>query len=447
MDTNTLKTFIIEMQDSLLKVRGIKRYSEDQIYKSFRSKPIKIITGFRRSGKSFLVKQLAKRLCNEGIYKLSNILHLNFEHYQLREINNPETLDKVFKLFRREIAQKGKMLLIFDEIQMVNDWDKFIRTIYETYGEDIEIILTGSNSELLSSELGTNLAGRFIEFSLFPFSFKEYLKYYNIEIENEIDFIRNSDEIIEYFSEYQTSGGLPEICTIMDDSAKFSYLQGIVSKVILDDIIKRFNIKNPDIIEKILYFLNINIGNVVSFAKLGRYLKEVNSEINSDTVIFYVSCIIKAFTLFEINKLNWKQNRVFETTKKFYSIDTGIVNSFDQTVRNHSKLLENIVFIELKRRNQEIYFGALKGGKEIDFVTKERRGGKYTKYQVTIELNEKNKKREINNFLVDDEILQNSKNILLVLEGECKNITVKEKLIKQRNLIKWLLGIEYNNQH
>ena len=442
MNANIVKTFIIEMQDSLLKVGGIKRYSEDQIYQSFKSKPIKIITGFRRSGKSFLVKQLAKRLINENTYKLSNILYLNFEHYQLREINNPETLDKVFKLFRREIAQKGKMLLIFDEIQMVNDWDKFIRTIYEIYDEEIEIIITGSNSELLSSELGTNLAGRFIEFSLFPFSFKEYLKYYSIEIENEVDFIRNLDEITGYFNEYRSSGGLPEICTIMDESAKFSYLQGIVSKVILDDVIKRFNIKNPDIIEKILYFLNINIGNVVSFSKLGRYLKSVNSEINSDTVISYVNCIIKAFTLFEINKLDWKQNRVFETTKKFYSIDTGIVNSFDQTVRNHSKLLENIVFIELKRRNQKIYFGTLKGGKEIDFVTKKNLNGEYTKYQVTVELNGKNRKREIDNLLVEDKFLQNCENILLVLDGECENIKVQEKLIKQRNLIKWLLGIE-----
>ena len=442
MDGGSLKTFIIEMQNSLVKTNGIKRYAEDNIYRSFTSKPIKIITGFRRSGKSFLVKQLAKRLVNEAVYTISNILYLNFEHYQIRDINSPEGLDRVFKLFRREIASKGKMLLIFDEIQMVDNWDAFIRTIYEMYGEELEIILTGSNSELLSSELGTNLAGRFIEFSLLPFSFKEYLTYYKMEINNDIDFIQNSDEIMRYFNEYRNSGGLPEICTIVDESTKFSYLQGIVSKVILDDIIKRFNIKNADIIEKILYFMNINVGNVVSFSKLGQYLKTVDSKITSDTVILYVNCIIKAFTLFEISKLDWKQNRVFETTRKFYSIDTGIVNSFDQTVRNHSKLLENIVFIELKRRDQKIYFGALKGGKEIDFIAKESRHGKYTKYQVTVELNEKNNKREINNFLVEDTVLQESENILLVLHGESKDFLVKEKLIKQRNLIKWLLEIE-----
>ena len=104
--------------------------------------------------------------------------------------------------------------------------------------------------------------------------------------------------------------------------------------------------------------------------------------------------------------------------------------------------MENIVFIELKRRDRKIYFGALKGGKEIDFITKESRHGKYTKYQVTVELNEKNNKREINNFLVEDTVLQESENILLVLHGESKDFLVKEKLIKQRNLIKWLLEIE-----
>lgn len=420
----------------------MQRYCEDLIYKSFRSKPIKIITGFRRSGKSFLVRQLAKRLVDDKIYKLQDILYLNFEHYQLREINNPEALDNVFRLFRREIAETEKMLLIFDEIQVVDNWDKFIRTIYEMYGENVEIILTGSNSELLSIELGSNLAGRFIEFSLFPFSFKEYLKYNDIEIKNEIDFIRNSDEIIRRFNEYRNSGGLPEICSITDDSARFSYLQGIVSKVVLDDIIKRFNIKNPGVVEKIIYFLNINIGNIVSFSKLERYLKLLKNDINSDTVIYYVGSVVKTFAVFEINKLDWKQNRVFSTTKKYYSIDTGITNSFDQTVRNHSKLLENIVFTELKRRGVDIYFGVLKNGKEIDFITKEKREHKYKKYQVTENLTEENSKREISSFLVEDETLKDCENILLALNDENEDIKHESVVIKKRNLLKWLLEIK-----
>jgi len=437
-----VKALMVEMQQILIKTKGVKRYCEDSIFGAMGSKPIKIITGFRRSGKSFLSKQIALRLVNEGVYKLENIMYLNFEHYQLREFNDPESLDNVFKIFKRDIADTdAKLLLIFDEIQNVKNWDVFIRTIYEMYGEEIEIILTGSNSELLSSEIGSNLAGRFIEFELLPFSFKEYLKYFDVEIKNATDFLRKKEIIYRHFNQYRSTGGLPEICSVSDESAKYSYLQGIVSKVILDDIIERFKIKSPDTIEKILYFLNLNIGNIVSFTKLQSYLEKMNAAINSDTVISYVNSIIKTFTLFEVNRFDWKQGRIFETSKKFYSIDTGITNSFDHTTRNHSKLLENIVFLELCRRNVTVYFGGLKSGKEIDFVAKNRSGSNFDKYQVTEKLTEENKKREMESFLTEDEILKNGINYLLELDCEEEVINLKGNEITRKNLIKWLLNV------
>ena len=436
------KSILLEMQEEILKTDGITRYCEESVYAAMRSKPIKIITGFRRSGKSFLVKQIANRLIRENVYKTENVFYLNFEHFKLREISSCVELDKVFRMFQREIASgTKKLLLIFDEIQKVDKWDEFLRTVYEMQGEDVEIILTGSNSELLSAEIGSNLAGRFIEFRLLPFSFKEFLSYFGIEVKTENDFLRNKEKISKLFNRYRMTGGLPETLTINDKDARYSYLQGIVSKVIIDDVVQRFNIKNPDIIEKILYFLNINSGNIVSFSRLENYINRTGSSMNSNTVISYVNSILKTFALFEVQKFDWKQGRIFETTRKYYSVDTGITNSFDHTVRNHSKLLENIVLLELFRRKNKVYFGSVKSGREIDFITKMKREPVFNKYQVTEILTDENIKRETAPFHTEDKNLVDGENFLLIFDGEDETIKEKGFTIKKRNLVKWLLDL------
>ncbi len=436
------KKVILEMQESILKTQGVKRYCEESVYSAMRSKPVKIITGFRRSGKSFLVKQIALRLINEGVYKFENILYLNFEHYRLGEINDAADLDKILTLFQTEIADNSsKMLLIFDEIQKVERWDRFIRTVYEMKGENIEIILTGSNSELLSAEIGSNLAGRFIEFKLLPFSFKEFLEYSGIEIKNETAFLRRQDELLRLFNQFRTTGGLPETFTISDEFARFSYIQGIISKVIIDDVIQRFNIKSPDIIEKMLYYLNLNVGNIVSFSRLENYIKRTGHSINSNTVISYVGSILKTFALFEVPKFDWKQGRIFETSKKYYSVDTGITNSFDHTVKNNSKLLENIIFLELLRRQNTIYFASARKDKEIDFIAKTRMEKGFTKYQVTEKLTDENRKREISSFHTDGGNLSLYPNILLVLDGENETVSKGDITVQKKNIIKWLLDL------
>lgn len=438
-----LISLIVEMQNSILKTEGITRYCEDAVYRSMQSKPVKIITGFRRSGKSFLVKQIARRLVEESAYRSENILYLNFEHYRLSEINSPEKLDGVFTVFRKSIAKEPeKLLLIFDEIQKVENWDRFIRTVYEMNGDNVEIILTGSNSELLSGELGSNLAGRFIEFRLLPFSFREFLDYSGISIKKKIDLVRNKDAVAKLFSQYRVTGGLPETFSIADESARYSYLQGIISKVIIDDVVQRFGIKNPDIVEKILYFLNLNAGNVISLSRLGNFIARTGSGMSANSVIQYVNFIIRSFAVFEVRKFDWKQGRVFETVKKYYSIDTGITNSFDHTVRNNAKMLENIVFLELLRRKDSIYFASTKSVKEIDFIARSRNEDTFIKYQVTEVLTDENRKRELSAFLTDDEYLSCGENILLTAFGENEQIKYLSTAINKINLIEWLCAVE-----
>ncbi|MDO9308327.1 MAG: AAA family ATPase, partial [Deltaproteobacteria bacterium] len=196
MDNRTISSLIFEWQGIVQRRQGIERELEPRLLAAIGSRPIKIVTGFRRSGKSFLVQQVAKRLLDSAAILPANLLYLNLEDFRLMEVTTPERLNQVYELFQSVSAQPGKKLLIFDEIQNVANWDRFIRTIYERDGDEVEIILTGSNSELLSSELGSNRAGRFIEFFLQPFSFREYLSWHRLSVSSAADFSRNRREIM-----------------------------------------------------------------------------------------------------------------------------------------------------------------------------------------------------------------------------------------------------------
>ncbi|MFH0925420.1 MAG: ATP-binding protein [bacterium] len=437
MQKTDIITFIIEGQNHILRIEGIKREYEEILKKSIGSKPIKIITGFRRSGKSFLVQRVARNLIEENLYKISNILYLNFEDFRLSQINTPEKLHECYKTFRTNIADQQKKLLIFDEIQNVTQWDRFIRTIYEM-DSDIEIIITGSNSELLSSELGSNLAGRFIEFSILPFDFKEYLRYKDLEVSDITDYYRNQEKIQELFYRYLKFGGLPEALSINNNDACFSYLEGIVSKVILDDIIKRFTVRHALAVEKILSYLFSNIGNFISFRKLSNYLETTGINIKQETLIRYVQFMLKTFALYEINKFDWKAQRLFPTSRKYYAVDTGLVNLYPSPTGNFSKQLENIVFLKLKKLKKPISFGTFSSGKEIDFIL-QLGEGIFEKYQVTQQLHKDNYERELSPFLLQDQYLSVGENILLTLDIGEEKIDYKGIKIFKRNILTWLL--------
>lgn len=210
---------------------------------------------------------------------------------------------------------------------------------------------------------------------------------------NQSEFYRQHEQIRHYFNRYLKYGGLPEICAIQSEHACFSYLEGILSKVMLDDIIARFKIKHPLVVEKMLWYLLAGIGNQVSFARIASYLKQAGITIKQETLIKYVQHIRAAFALYEVSKFDWKLGKVFATSRKYYAVDTGLVNLYPGTTSNYGKQLENIVFLKLQRQQQPIYFGAANGGKEIDFIVQTRQGG-FDKYQVTQTLHDANANRE-----------------------------------------------------
>ena len=439
MDKAVFSQIIFEWQNLISETQGISRSYENDLYEVMGSKPIKIITGFRRSGKSFLVQRTVAKMISEKTIKKKNVLYLNFEEYKLAKVNNAEQLDLVFQLFMNEIAEDGKRLVVLDEIQLVTDWDKFVRTIYEKY-RNIEIVLTGSNSELLSSEIGSNLAGRFIEIQILPFDFKEFLRIREIDVKKESDYYENNNKINGMFKEFLEFGGLPELISINSEKAKKSYLEGVLSKVVLDDIVNRFNVRQVSIVERVMKFLFIGVGNITSYARIVTHLKNAGFEMKSDTVAKYVDYIMKTFAVYSLEKLEYKQSRVFSSIKKFYSVDTAFSSNYGGYLQLYSKILENAVFLKLKKEASQINFGQNESGKEIDFVVTEK-NRLVTNYQVTVTLNESNKDRELSSFVSIDKYISKGRHILLSTDTDEGIIEYSDIEIQRRNIVKWLLDI------
>ena len=240
------------------------------------------------------------------------------------------------------------------------------------------------------------------------------------------------------FNEYSSFGGLPEVFEINTSDAKKSYLTGVLNKVILDDIVKRFNVENIDVLEKVLGYLLSSVGNIVSFSKIERLIKSYGLNVCTETIIKYVSYFIKTFALFELNKFDWKLNSFFSTTKKYFAVDTGLLSLYRFEDENYSFRIENIIFTELLRKKQKINFAMDSNNKEIDFILQNKNSRIETKIQVCLELNENNYKREIGSFLIADKHIRNSKNLLLTF-GENAILQEKNIKIEQKNILEWLL--------
>ena len=317
-----IRPLIFEWQERVMTRTGVARRLETAVLAAAGSRPMKIITGFRRAGKSFLTQRIARQLVESGAIPRENVLYLNLEDYRLLECVTPEQLDRVFALFEQTTVP-GRRLAIFDEIQNVRHWDRFLRTLYERE-ENLEVIVTGSNSELLSAELGSNLAGRFIEFFLLPFSFGEFLDYRGETPGGEKETSRRMPLLSRRFGEYLSFGGLPEVFDIPSPEAKISYLSGVLTKVVLDDVVKRFRVEHIGVLEKLLAYLLATVGNVTTHAALARKSVALGVPLKNATVIDYVSYLRKSFALMEVGKFSWKQSRHFATTRKYFAVDPGL---------------------------------------------------------------------------------------------------------------------------
>lgn len=323
----------------------------------FIDKPfIKVITGIRRSGKSTVLMLLTSELQKRGISK-EQIIYINFESFSFSHINNATTL---YNFVKEKIDGNKRFYIILDEVQEVDKWEKAVNSFLVDFNADIYI--TGSNSHLLSSELATLLAGRYIEFHIYTLSFKEYLQFKQQ---------RNSEKasIHEEFELYLRSGGFPVLHTTdYTFEAAYKIVFDIYSSVILRDTIRRNNIRDIELLERVVKYVFDNIGNKFSGKNVADYFKSQQRKIDINTVYNYLKALESAFILHRISRFDVKGKEILKTQEKFYVADSALLYAvMGYKDRIIAGVLENIVMLELKRRGYSVFVGKL-NQLEIDFV-------------------------------------------------------------------------------
>lgn len=324
---------------------------------------IKVFTGIRRSGKSVMLELVKDELKNSGVSE-HNFLCINFEQFSQSELLDAKSLYAKIVEFQKNT--EGRTYLFFDEIQEVEGWEKCINSCRVDF--DCDIYITGSNAKLLSGELATYLAGRYVEFVIYPFSFAEFLEMYRQK--------NPAADNSSCFMQFLKTGGMPFLANFSgDDSAKNQYLADIYNSVVLKDVVKRNNIRDVDTLERITAYAFSNIGHIFSATSLSKYFKSENRKISHDTILNYLKFCADAFLIYKINRYDMEGKKIVSVNEKYYCADHGLREAvFGINMQNIDQVLENIVCLELLRRNYKVYVGK-KGDLEIDFIA-EKQGKK-----------------------------------------------------------------------
>lgn len=318
---------------------------------------IKIITGIRRCGKSYLLKLLASHLIENGI-KDEQMIHIDFESIKNEPYKNYKAL---YDYIISEISDHSLKTYVFiDEIQEVDEWEKAIRSLMVDI--DCDIYLTGSNAHLLSGELATYLAGRYIEVELYPLSFNEYIDFYAVNKDNK-------NEIEEAFNSYLKYGGFPGLFHMpAEDDLKVQYIKGIFNSVVLKDVIQRHKIRDSELLERITIYIMDNIGQIFSAKKISDYLKSQGRKVGVESVYSYIHALENAMIIYASKRYDIKGKRILERMEKYFIADLGIRYSIlGYRQDDIAQLLENIVYLELKRHRYEVLVGK-EDDMEIDFI-------------------------------------------------------------------------------
>lgn len=324
---------------------------------------IKVFTGIRRSGKSVMLELVKDELKNSGVSE-NNFLCINFEQFSQSELLDAKSLYAKIVEFQKNT--EGRTYLFFDEIQEVEGWEKCINSCRVDF--DCDIYITGSNAKLLSGELATYLAGRYVEFVIYPFSFAEFLEMYRQK--------NPAADKSSCFMQFLKTGGMPFLANFSgDDSAKNQYLADIYNSIVLKDVVKRNNIRDVDTLERITAYAFSNIGHIFSATSLSKYFKSENRKISHDTILNYLKFCADAFLIYKINRYDMEGKKIVSVNEKYYCADHGLREAvFGINMQNIDQVLENIVCLELLRRNYKVYVGK-KGDLEIDFIA-EKQGKK-----------------------------------------------------------------------
>lgn len=361
----SLKTINFWYEKPNFNLGFIRQSYFNDIYKSLNNKLVKVLVGQRRTGKSYIVRQIITKLIEEHNVNPENIFYLNKEMFEFDEISDANSLYEIIKYYEKIVKPKGKIYLFIDEIQDINKWEKVIASVAQHATKDYEVFITGSNSKLLSGELSTKLSGRYIQFNIFPFSYYEYIKYYNL--------INNKESFIKYI----TSSALPETFNINNTDIIRHYFQSLKNTVLLKDIISRFNIRDHKLLEDLFLFLVHNIGSLTSIPSIIKYYKSKNRRLDYKTISQYIDYMRQAYLISEVPRSSIKTKEVLSGERKYFLTDIGFRNYlYPSLVNDFGNILENIAFKHLKKAGYNLKVGSA-SNLEIDFIAESHNTKKY----------------------------------------------------------------------
>lgn len=381
---------------------------------------IKVITGIRRCGKSVILNQIMDELRQSGV-KDEQIIYINFEFTDYIDINDAK---KFNDFIEKKLINKNKYYVFFDEIQNVDRWEKVVNSLKAKYNENISIFITGSNSDLLSGELATHIAGRYVSFKIYPFTFDEVCELKDIKDKDKYELERTFDDYIIW-------GGMPQRFLMNDELQIKTYLSDVYSSIVVKDIIERFKIKDLDLFNKILTFIMTTPSQTFSADSLTKYLLNENIDVSKMTVYNYLEYMCRALLINKADRFDVRGKRILNGKYKYYLTDLGFTNILnDGKKKQISTYLENIVYNELVARGYNVNIGTLENG-EIDFIATRFEEKEY--YQVTFHLSDDIIERE---FGVYKNIQDNYPKYVI----SCDTFDFSQNGIIHKNIIDFLLN-------
>ena len=316
-----------------------------------------MLVGQRRSGKSYILRQVGKQLIDNGV-KPENTLFINREFADLDFLRTYKDLDELIKSYKKELKPKGKVYIFIDEVQIIEQWEKVVNSYSQDYSDSYEIFITGSNSKMLSGDLATLLSGRYVSFEVFPYSYSEYLR------------ITGQDKGKQSYMAYMDGGGLPELFMLQKQELKRNYISAIKDTVLLRDIIQRNNIRDPKLLEDIFVFLVNNASNLISISSIVKYFKGQGRRVSYDAISNYIGYIEDTFLIHRCDRYDIKGKDTLSGNAKFYMNDLAYKNYlYPGFGYGFGYLVENLIYLELCRAGFDVYVGVLRN-KEVDFVAK-----------------------------------------------------------------------------
>jgi len=422
MDKNILKEILFEQKELLReKERGIEREELKTIKRYIRVPHVVVISGLRRSGKSTLLLQILDAFYDDNVY------YCNFEDERLTDFTSKD-FNMLYETFL-EIFGENKVFF-FDEIQNIKGWEVFVRRMYDSGNK---IFITGSNASMLSKEIGTRLTGRYVPIELFPFNFREYLLFNKVKVEDKSLLLTKKRVTLKrHFNRYLEKGGVPEYLKYEERDT----LSALYKDIIYRDIVARYEIREIKALRELSVYLLSNVGTMISYNRL----KDMLGLGSSHTVKNFIEYLENTYLISTLPMFSYSVRKQIKNPRKIYAVDTGLLKIASiHFSANKGRFLENLVLVELKRRQKEVYYYKTENGLEVDFVV--RVGTKVLEViQVTQSLaNTKTKEREINALLETLKELKKKEGMILT-ENDEDEFVVDKKVVKVVPIYKWLLS-------